>query len=196
MNLNRFQLTLCELFHPRLHGIDKNSDPNILQHYIVIKSYSFEDFNDSEINFNFDTDTDADTNTDTNTDSDTDSSSEYEELNNINYNVIHLIDMLHEDIQVNRRVLVPRKHPIIRNYLNIMKMPSRIEITENIILCGGETVAIIKTIWIRIIQRKWKRVYRRYLWERYLRVLRFGARLDLERNPLLLRGLLNDILRL
>ena len=48
------------------------------------------------------------------------------------------------------------------NYYNIeMRQINNIkpEIAECIILKGGETVAILKTFWIRLIQRTWKNIY-------------------------------------
>jgi hypothetical protein len=62
------------------------------------------------------------------------------------------------------------------------------EIAECIILTGGETVAILKTFWIRIIQRKWKKVFRSYMWNQYLRQLK-GLH---PTHPNLLRGLMKD----
>jgi hypothetical protein len=52
------------------------------------------------------------------------------------------------------------KHPFIRNYRRIVLRPEYIqpEIAECIILSSGESVAILKTFWIRIIQRAWRRV--------------------------------------
>jgi len=50
-------------------------------------------------------------------------------------------------------------HPVIRNYTEILikKDYMSLEIIECIELEGGEHVAIYKTFWLRIIQRKWKR---------------------------------------
>jgi hypothetical protein len=52
-------------------------------------------------------------------------------------------------------------HSIIRNYENIISKPDYIkpEIAECIVLETQHCVAIIKTIWIRLIQRKWRKVY-------------------------------------
>jgi hypothetical protein len=52
-------------------------------------------------------------------------------------------------------------HPVIRNYNEILikKHYISLEIIECIELEGGEHVAIYKTFWLRIIQRKWKRYY-------------------------------------
>ena len=50
-------------------------------------------------------------------------------------------------------------HPVIRNYSEILiiKNYMSLEIIECDELEGGEHVAIYKTFWLRIIQRKWKR---------------------------------------
>ena len=165
-----YQLTVNEIFHPAIHGKDINSSPNILQHYIVIYTYSFRDLLDDET-----------------TDEDEDDVEDNEQYVN------QLIDMIYDDIKHTSH-RIPTRHPIICNYFNIRKKGLKPDIAQNIILSGGEKVSIIKTIWLRIIQRTWKRVYRAYLWVRYLRVLRGGARLELDREPRLLRGLLSDLL--
>jgi hypothetical protein len=174
---NQYQLTLCELFHPKIYGMDEFSDSHILTHFIVLHSYSFQEYRYLEL-----------------TDSDDDSTEyDYQEENEVQ----SFMNMIYKDIQyIHRKTrYIPKEHPIIRNYLNIRKKGLRIEISENIILQSGEKVSIIKTIWIRIIQRKWKKVYRQYrsyLWRRYLCVLRGETRFEPRLN--LLRGLLTDLL--
>jgi len=51
-------------------------------------------------------------------------------------------------------------HTIFRNYRNITLRPDNIkpEIAECLYLSSGECVAILKTFWIKIIQRRWKNV--------------------------------------
>jgi hypothetical protein len=51
-------------------------------------------------------------------------------------------------------------HNIFRNYEYILRREDLIrpEIAECIYLSGGECVSILKTFWIRIIQRKWKKI--------------------------------------
>jgi hypothetical protein len=51
------------------------------------------------------------------------------------------------------------KHPIIRNYIHIHNnmVP---EITECIYLLTGECICVKKTIWIRLVQRAWKKIYK------------------------------------
>lgn len=81
----------------------------------------------------------------------------------------------------------PTFHPHIRNYNHINKNILNIQIAEKIILKGGECVAILKTFWIRIIQRTWKKVFRKYLFDKYLRELRGYKILN---RPNILRGML------
>jgi hypothetical protein len=53
-----------------------------------------------------------------------------------------------------------RNHPTIRNYHNIIQNPYYIrpEIAECHYLKDNECIAILKTFWIRIVQRAWRRV--------------------------------------
>ena len=52
-------------------------------------------------------------------------------------------------------------HKFIRNYQNMITSTNYIkpEIGEVIYLSSGHTVCIIKTMWLRVIQRAWKKVY-------------------------------------
>jgi hypothetical protein len=53
----------------------------------------------------------------------------------------------------------PHTHAHDANNDNFAKFPT-IEIAQPVVLePGGECVAIIKTFWIRLIQRRWKRVF-------------------------------------
>lgn len=54
------------------------------------------------------------------------------------------------------------QHPIIRNYNKIIRSKNYFtpQIGICIVLPTLETVAIIKTIWIKIIQRTWKKIYK------------------------------------
>ena len=51
-------------------------------------------------------------------------------------------------------------HKFIKNYKNIITQPNYIkpEIGEIINLPSGHTVCIIKTMWLKIVQRAWKRL--------------------------------------
>jgi len=53
------------------------------------------------------------------------------------------------------------RHPRIRNYKNIASKFDYIkpEIAQCVYLSGDECVAILKTFWLRFVQRTWKRVF-------------------------------------
>jgi hypothetical protein len=51
------------------------------------------------------------------------------------------------------------EHPFIRNFINIVfKTSGNLEIAECIYLEGDVMCAILKTFWLKIIQRKWKNI--------------------------------------
>ena len=52
-------------------------------------------------------------------------------------------------------------HDTIRNYKNIVTLPFYVkpEIAKCLRLTSGEYVCILKTHWLRLVQRNWKRVY-------------------------------------
>lgn len=52
------------------------------------------------------------------------------------------------------------QHLNIRNYWEIYKQFSKqLQIVETNTLETGEEISIIKTVWIKLIQRKWKKIY-------------------------------------
>jgi hypothetical protein len=60
------------------------------------------------------------------------------------------------------RINLLTHHKFIRNYHNIITNPNYIkpEIGEKIYLPSGHCVCIIKTIWLKLIQRAWKKIYK------------------------------------
>jgi hypothetical protein len=148
-NKNKWHLMLCEIHFPTIHGKTCNSEPNIETHYLVYDIYdpiTKISLQNPDI-YDYD---DSDDSDDTN-----------------------LSDMDNDIISLKRKYLLlsryfikyPNtndKHPTIRNYYNIISKSNYIkaEIGEYIILPTQETVAILKTFWIRIIQKKWKKVFK------------------------------------
>jgi hypothetical protein len=62
-----------------------------------------------------------------------------------------------------RRSIINLSHPVIRNYEYIMnnkKVYPSVEIVEPIELSTGEYVACIKTFWLKLFQRKWKKIFK------------------------------------
>ena len=73
-----------------------------------------------------------------------------------------LISEISYDIKNEYCYMENYSHNVFKNYEYIILQPSYIkpEIAECIYLETNEFVAIIKTFWIKIIQRKWKNVYK------------------------------------
>ena len=106
------------------------------------------------------------------------------------YNGIKTFSIMKKDIKFIKKDEINMYgpiHPYIRNYNDINKNILNIQIAEKIILEGGECIAILKTFWIKIIQRTWKKVFRKYLFDKYLRELRGYKVLN---RPNILRGML------
>jgi hypothetical protein len=141
-NKRRFNLVLCEILNTHLHGNDDNIDG----HYLIINKF---DASTGSAIYSGSEDDDSESEDDDYSVYSDDSDSSLSLFTN-EYN-----EYYHQ--QVPNTV----KHNIIRNYRNIIARPDYIrpEIAECIVLPSQHTVAIIKTIWIKIIQRKWKTVY-------------------------------------
>jgi hypothetical protein len=147
-NKSRFNLVLCEILNTHLHGNDGNIDG----HYLIINK--FDASTGSAIYSGSDNDSESD---------DDDDYSDYsanEEDETVMGSSLSLFTNIHNDYY-HQQVPNTVKHSTIRNYRNIIARPDYIrpEIAECIVLPSQHTVAIIKTIWIKIIQRKWRKVY-------------------------------------
>ena len=126
-------LMLCELHYPAIHGKNNDSDPFIERHYLVYDRF------DPITGISYSCLSDYEVN-----DSITFLQKHYSNPGNFDQHYFG-------------------KHPTIRNYHNIISSPNYIkpEIGEYIILPTQESVAILKTFWIRIIQRKWKQIFKK-----------------------------------
>lgn len=144
---NKFSFGLCELYNKKIHGyIPGVSDPNINGHYLVIygsNSSSSNDSNDTEDDVNINDMVDL-------------YRREYTKL---------ILEPQYQS-QNNNTVSIQVHgfdHDLIRNYYNIVSNINNYikpEIFQKIYLSGTECCAVLKTVWIRIIQRAWKRVFR------------------------------------
>jgi hypothetical protein len=74
---------------------------------------------------------------------------------------VKLINDIAEFINLEYLYLLNRGSNIFANYLNIIRRDNYVkpEIAECIYLPTGHCVSIIKTIWIKLIQRTWKKIY-------------------------------------
>jgi len=137
---NKYDLVLCELYNRNIHGLSDDTIQEVDGHYLVLNKFN------GKTNRLLDEDEyDTDDNLTDSDDSDTVIStiSEFASMYN-EYYVDNIVD-----------------HIIIRNYQNIINKPNYIkpEIAQCIILETGHSIAIIKTLWIKFIQRKWKKIY-------------------------------------
>ena len=155
-------LIICEIFNKKIHGFDDNNDPTVLGHYMVSHNFTKvstdsendidEDLEDDTDSEDTDDDTDEDTNTDTN-------------LNKIKrsvfYNTSFFLKIYKSKYNQLNNML--KNHSIIRNYKQIVAQQNYIQlhIAKVIYLSGSECVAILKTFWIKIIQRTWKKIYKK-----------------------------------
>ena len=146
---NKFKLMLCELHYTPIHGKTKQSYKTIETHYLVIECFdglTGEAIIDSDLE-------------------DDESDSDLESLNSLTEFESDLQISLEQTNEFYQTVTNTRyaPHTCIRNYFNIISRPDYIkpEIGLQIKLDTGETVAIIKTFWLKLIQRAWKRAYKR-----------------------------------
>jgi hypothetical protein len=145
-----FRIVLCEIYNQYIHGSSDGDNSMINSHYLIIGK-----FNPYYESYYSDDDSDAGTNSDDDDDEDDDYDRDSMPIDEIM--------TLHTDKYRSQfiRHTVRYKHPFIRNYRQIVLRPEYIqpEIAECIVLYSGESVAILKTFWIRIVQRAWKRVF-------------------------------------
>ena len=144
---NKYDLVLCELYNRNIHGLSDDTIQEVDGHYLVLNKFNGKTnrlLDDEE----YDTDDNLTDNDDIDTDTDADTVistiNEFASMYN-EYYADNIVD-----------------HIIIRNYQNIINKPNYIkpEIAQCIILETQHSVAIIKTLWIKIIQRKWKKIYK------------------------------------
>jgi len=142
------EIVFCEIYHNTIHGRSEKINKEIYGHWIVIDHY--ENIFPREISFHND-------------------GYESELSDDSNLLVNDVID-LHRAKYIayeNSQIFVYRKHPYIRNYRNIVCKSNYIkpQIAEIIELNKSSndlfySVAIIKTFWLRLVQRNWRRVYK------------------------------------
>jgi hypothetical protein len=136
----KYDIVICELHNKYLHGETYESDSNISVNYLVVFKTNYKLYNINYIN-----------NNDINNDN----------INEMINEIVSVYKRKYNILKRNRKYNNYCKHSTIRNYKNIIERENYIkqEIAECIYLKGGELVAILKTFWIRIIQRVWKRIY-------------------------------------
>jgi len=149
-------LVICEIFNKKIHGFDDNNDPTVVGHYMVSHNFTKVSTDSEDI----DTEEDTDTDTDEDTDEDTDDNINLNKIKtSVFYNTSFFLKMYKS--KYNNLNNSMKNHSIIRNYKQIIAQQNYIQlhIAKVIYLSGSECVAILKTFWIKIIQRTWKKIY-------------------------------------
>lgn len=140
---NKYNLLLCELHHPGIHGKTNNSASNIETHFLIHDRFDGHGYPIKNQEEDEDEDEDAD------------------------YDITNVMAFLKNQYSdpANFNLRYFERHPTIRNYHNIINNSNYIkpEIGEYIVLPTQEAVAILKTFWLRILQRKWKNVFKERL---------------------------------
>ena len=127
-------LAICEPFHPDLHGQDENSTPNIDRHFLIYTTITLAEFYSNEY--------------------------KSEEISLRRHRkAITLMRMMDGDDDNNN--IIDNKHPVIRNYKHLAQKSLCLEIIRaDELQPGQEAVAYLKTFWLRIVQRCWKKVFK------------------------------------
>ena len=146
--MSKYKLAICELHIPDLHGYTNSSDKDIINHYMITNIVELEEFYDDDYKddiailnecyliwlYSY-----------------------IDEVDNYNY------DSDNEDELDKYLVRNNISHPNIRNYSNIIDNGKyiKLDIVEIHELDGEEMVGFIKTFWLRILQRKWKKIFKK-----------------------------------
>ena len=156
-----FRIVVCELFHPLIFGKDENSDKNIDGHFLVINSYT------RNYSYTIDDNEEDDEEDDEEEEEEEEDYPEYEGEGIPLYDN-NIFEIVEKDIsQLKSRNHPMFNHPSVRNYNKIVKQCLRFEIAHCITLSGGECVAILKTFWIKVIIRTYKKAYKKKIWTMY-----------------------------
>jgi hypothetical protein len=144
LSRGKFNLVVCEMYNKFIHGYDENSYDDVKGHYLCIHvSRNKSIFHER--------DTESDLEDD-----------EYESEQNYENGECHINDIvdLHSAYYINYVKNPTRKHDIIRNYRQIISKNGYIQphLAEVLNLPSGECVAIIKTMWLKVVQRAWRRL--------------------------------------
>jgi hypothetical protein len=143
---SKFDLVLCELHFTPVHGKTEQSCSAIEGHYLLIARF------------------DGLTGIDLDELDDEDELDEELDEDELDEEVPHIYQIQQRTTKFYTEEFNPyrqKAHKLLRNYHNIIRGSNYIkpEIAECIALPTGENITIIKTMWIKIIQRKWKKVY-------------------------------------
>ena len=137
-------LGYAELFHKELHGMDESSYLHIEGHYITIftikNPIKYLKFIQSI--------------------SKMDNETYYRYIcENANTELHQHQEILFHIMNRTKKMPFIGSHPLIKNFLHVQEsLYPQLQLFEKIILPSGESISILKTFWIKCIQRKWKKI--------------------------------------
>lgn len=153
VQINKNNIVLCELHYDKIHGKTSTSSPDIDGHYLLIERFDY----DTEL-WNYDKHINLLDDIHTNNENIPITSTKQKIADSI-----YLYNYMYNNLS-NKTTFSKISHNTIRNYKQIIKNPTYIkpEIGTVIYLpIGDECVVILKTFWIRLVQRRWKTIYKR-----------------------------------
>ena len=153
----KFNLIVSELHNEYIHGPSAIHYGHYLTSYICRHSSQE---SDDEYWSDYDRDGDSNSNSNSDGDSDGDRDGGLIQRKKFEYDIHVDARLMVRLMKSNYQEIKPDKHLFIRNYVNIINKPSYFQpqIAECIYI-GDECVAIIKTFWLKIVQRTWKKIY-------------------------------------
>jgi len=160
MDAPKLSLVFCELHNKKIHGFTEDSSPDIQSHYLVTEKIQVSELYETDLCEVADADADADAVADADTydgydvDYDDDDECAAMDLNEYSKSQKHIYSLLPKSVKHSDQI---RNYDFIMNHAST----SSPQIAQCITLSGDECVAIIKTFWIRWIQRRWKNVYKK-----------------------------------
>jgi hypothetical protein len=162
---SKYYVGICELHHELLHGFNESSTACVKGHYLLMEKFGnyHKYINNNIYNSRYNLD---DEDNEDNEDNEDDSDDYYRESDSNDEENTKLIDLYRYKYSVLFRStsFMNNDHCLIRNYHNIIK--SFYYIQPHIVECiylpepGSECVAILKTFWLKIVQRVWKKIYK------------------------------------
>jgi len=155
---NKLNLVVCDIYNKFIHGYDENSYDTVKGHYLCM--YVSRKWNISD---NTDIDEEYEDEYDDENDNEYDDENDNNDNNNNYDNQMNDMVELYSAYYLNYVRNPDRRHDFIRNYREIISKTNYIQphLAKVMNLPSGEYVAIIKTMWLKIIQRAWKRLLKK-----------------------------------
>lgn len=147
-------LIACELYNPLLHGVCQKltDDPCYLSIINIPNNHAMNvliEYNNSDVERTLSYTSDFD-----------DSENEIAIVDDI-CGTIHMYKHVYQSVNVNSG---NTHHPVIRNYETMITNPNYVslEIGKRHVVSGCEEYSLVvkKTMWIKLIQRVWKKIYK------------------------------------